>query len=95
VITKSQTSATEIEVKINNAVAQSQAAKALTSGNRYVYSPLTLLTTITLNGSGEISSDGKTLTESGTVSGSFPNLLNPLGEPSPVSGTWSSSFTKQ
>jgi hypothetical protein len=91
VISKSQSAPAELEIKINNSLIQNQTAAAIVSGNQYIYKPLTV-STLTLNGTGQISTDGKTLSESGTVAGSlsFPGL-----PPTPISGTWTSALTKQ
>jgi hypothetical protein len=86
VISKSQSSSNEIEIRINNTLIQNQVANAVISGNQYIYKPLTLAT-LTLNGAGEISSDGKSISEEGTASGSLFEI--------PVSGTWTSALTKQ
>lgn len=91
VITKSQASPSEIELKINNG----QVAYAVITGNEYLYKPFTLTPfpgiNLTLNGTGKIGSDGKSISETGNLSGSFSFGQNE----GPLSGTWSSVLNKQ
>ena len=92
-ISKSQTSSSEIELTINN----TQPAYAVVTNNEYLYRPFsfnnaTLRINLTLNGTGKLSSDGKSISESGTASGSF--TVPPSTDPVPLSGTWTSVLTK-
>jgi hypothetical protein len=93
VISKSATSSSDIEIKINNNLLQNQKAIAVVSGNQYIYKPITV-STLTLNGTGQLSSDGKSISESGTASGSIQLPGFPQPPPTPISGTWSSALTK-
>jgi hypothetical protein len=93
IISKSTTESGEISIKIDNTILSNQVATALFSGNQYIYKPLSAPFsgfTVTLNGTGTLSTDGKTITESGTINGasSIPNVPN-------LAGTWTSTLTKQ
>jgi hypothetical protein len=94
VISKSQTSPTELQIKIINQFFNNQTATAVVSGNQYIYKPLsvTIPIALTLNGTGLLSSDGKSINESGTASGSYQI---PGSSAVPISGTWTSALTKQ
>ena len=94
VISKSQSSTTDIDIKINNQFFNNQTATAVVSGNQYIYKPVSITTPIslTLNGTGQISSDGNSINESGTASGSYQIPGSPAV---PISGTWTSALTKQ
>jgi hypothetical protein len=102
-ITKSASSAAEIQIVINNSITGNRTTKAFVNGSRYFYEPFNAkflnIVDVSFRGDGLLSADGSSITEEGFLKTSAVNIP-PLG-PFPginlpaLIGVWSSKLKKK